>query len=174
MSCEEGPDAYQLRLGEIGKLDVIHLGLGLDGHTASLFPESPALDADPGQLVARNEDPSGRNRLPRLTLTYAGIARSRLAVFTVAGRHKRAALQALVDGADLPAGPRHRRSGHLAGGPGRRPPLSVGAMADRGVPPDQLTALLDAIGRHRQPRSAAGDPGNGGATGVGPHATAWT
>ena len=28
MSCEEGPDAYQLRLGEIGKLDVIHLGLG--------------------------------------------------------------------------------------------------------------------------------------------------
>jgi 6-phosphogluconolactonase len=103
MSCEEGPDAYQLRLGEIGKLDVIHLGLGLDGHTASLFPESPALKADPGQLVARNEDPTGHNRLPRLTLTYAGIARSRLALFTVGGRHKRAILQALVDGADLPA-----------------------------------------------------------------------
>ncbi len=103
MSCEEGPDAYQLRLGEIGKLDLIHLGLGPDGHTASLFPESPALHADPGQLVARNEDPSGRNRLPRLTLTYAGIARSRLTVFTVAGEHKRAIVQALVDGADVPA-----------------------------------------------------------------------
>jgi 6-phosphogluconolactonase len=103
MSCEEGPDAYQLRLGEIGKLDVIHLGLGPDGHTASLFPNSPALHADPGQLVAGNEDPSGRNPYPRLTLTFSGIARSRLVLFTVAGEHKRATLQAVIDGADLPA-----------------------------------------------------------------------
>jgi 6-phosphogluconolactonase len=103
MSCEEGPDAYQLRLGEIGKLDVIHLGMGPDGHTASLFPNSPALDADPGQLVARNEDPSGLNPHPRLTLTFSGIARTRLAVFTVAGESKRATLQAVIDGADLPA-----------------------------------------------------------------------
>ncbi len=104
MSCEEGPDAYQLRLGEVGKLDFIHLGLGPDGHTASLFPDSPALDADPGQLVARNEDPSGRNRYPRMTLTFSGIARARLVVFTVAGESKREALTAVVDGADLPAG----------------------------------------------------------------------
>ena len=104
MSCDEGPDAYQLRLGEIGKLDVIHLGMGPDGHTASLFPDSPALDADPGQLVARNEDPSGRNPYPRLTLTFSGIARSRLAIFTVAGESKRATLQSVIEGADLPAG----------------------------------------------------------------------
>ena len=103
MNCDEGPDAYQLRLGEIGKLDVIHLGLGADGHVASLFPDSPALDADPGQLVARNEDPSGRNPYPRVTLTFSGIARSRLVVFTVAGARKRAALQAVIDGAALPA-----------------------------------------------------------------------
>ncbi|MBV9661315.1 MAG: 6-phosphogluconolactonase [Acidimicrobiales bacterium] len=104
MSCEEGPDAYQLRLGEIGKLDVIHLGMGPDGHTASLFPGSPALAADPGQLVARNVDPSGRNRHPRLTLTFSGIARSRLTIFTVAGPSKRDAMKAVMDGADLPAG----------------------------------------------------------------------
>ena len=103
MNCEDGPDAYQLRLGEIGKLDVIHLALGSDGHTASLFPGSPALDADPGQLVARNEDLSGRNPHRRLTLTFSGIARSRLVIFTVAGGQKRAALQAVMDGADLPA-----------------------------------------------------------------------
>lgn len=103
MSCEEGPDAYQLRLGEIGKLDVIHLGMGPDGHTASLFPGSAALDADPGQLVARNHDPSGRNRHPRLTLTFSGISRSRLVIFTVSGSSKREALKAVMDGADLPA-----------------------------------------------------------------------
>lgn len=103
MSCEEGPDAYQLRLGEIGKLDVIHLGLGPDGHTASLFPDSPALTADPGQLVARNQDPTGRNKHPRMTLTFSGIARSRLVIFTVSGESKREALKGVMDGADLPA-----------------------------------------------------------------------
>jgi 6-phosphogluconolactonase len=104
MNCDEGPDAYQLRLGEIGKLDVIHLGMGADGHTASLFPGSEALNADPGQLVARNEDKTGRNPHPRMTLTFSGIARSRLVVFTAIGAGKRQALQSVIDGADLPAG----------------------------------------------------------------------
>ncbi|HET6965543.1 MAG TPA: 6-phosphogluconolactonase [Acidimicrobiales bacterium] len=103
MNCDEGPDAYQLMLGEIGKLDVIHLGMGPDGHTASLFPNSDALDADPGQLVARNEDPSGLNKHPRMTLTFTGIARSRLVIFTVAGESKREALKAVLAGEDLPA-----------------------------------------------------------------------
>jgi 6-phosphogluconolactonase len=103
MRCEEGPEPYQLRLGEVGKLDLIHLGLGPDGHTASLFRGSPALDADPGQLVALSEDPSGRNECPRMTLTLAGIARARLVVFTVAGESKRPAMQAVFDGDDVPA-----------------------------------------------------------------------
>ena len=103
MRCDEGPEPYQLRLGEMGKLDLIHLGLGPDGHTASLFPNSAALDADPGQLVAFNEDPSGRNQLARMTLTFGGIARARLVIFTVAGESKRKAMQAVVDGEDLPA-----------------------------------------------------------------------
>jgi 6-phosphogluconolactonase len=103
MRCEEGPEPYQLRLGEVGKLDLIHLGMGADGHTASLFPGSAALDADPGQLVMLNEDPSGRNKHKRMTLTYAGLARARLVIFTVEGEAKRAAMQAVVDGADLPA-----------------------------------------------------------------------
>jgi 6-phosphogluconolactonase len=92
MFCEEGADPYQLRLGELGRLDVVHLGLGADGHTASLFPGSEALDADPGRLVVMNDDPSGRNPHPRMTLTFAGIARARLAIVTVAGEEKRAAM----------------------------------------------------------------------------------
>jgi 6-phosphogluconolactonase len=92
MRCDEGPDPYQLRLGELGKVDVIHLGLGQDCHTASLFPGSPALDADPGRLVVMNSDPSGVNPYERMTLTFAGIARARLAIVTVCGEAKRESL----------------------------------------------------------------------------------
>jgi 6-phosphogluconolactonase len=91
MFCEEGPDPYQLRLGELGRLDVVHLGMGSDGHVASLFPGSDALDADPGRLVVMNEDPTGTNPHQRMTLTLAGIARARLAIVTVEGEAKREA-----------------------------------------------------------------------------------
>ena len=98
MRCAEGADPYQLRLGELGKLDVVHLGLGEDCHTASLFPGSPALDADPGRLVVMNHDPSGRNAYERMTLTFAGIARARLALVTVSGASKREALSRVATG----------------------------------------------------------------------------
>ncbi len=103
MRCDEGPESYQLQVGELGHFDVVHLGLGADGHTASLFPDSPALDADPGLLVCLNEDPTGANPLPRMTLTFSGIARARLALFTVTGADKQAAMQAVHDGEDVPA-----------------------------------------------------------------------
>ena len=108
MRCEEGPDAYQLRLGELGRIDLVHLGLGPDGHTASLFPESPALDADPGRLVVVNEDPLGNNPHPRMTLTYPGIRRARLVLVTVSGEEKREALRRVIEGDDVPAA-------HIAG-----------------------------------------------------------
>jgi 6-phosphogluconolactonase len=104
MRCEEGPDPYQLRLGELGRIDLIHLGMGPDGHTASLFPGSPALHADPGRLVVMNEDPSGSNPYTRMTFTLAGIARARLALVTVAGEAKREALARVMAGdAEVPA-----------------------------------------------------------------------
>jgi 6-phosphogluconolactonase len=104
MRCEEGPDPYQLRLGELGRIDLIHLGMGPDGHTASLFPGSPALHADPGRLVVMNEDPSGTNPYTRMTFTLAGIARARLALVTVAGEAKREALARVMAGdAEVPA-----------------------------------------------------------------------
>lgn len=103
MRCDEGADPYQMRVGQLGHFDVVHLGLGADGHTASLFPGSPALSADPGRLVVMNEDPAGVNPHRRMTLTFSGIARARLVVFTVAGASKRFALQQVLDGADVPA-----------------------------------------------------------------------
>ena len=104
MRCEEGPDPYQLRLGELGRFDVVHLGLGADGHTASLFPGSVALDADPGRLVTTNLDPSGTNPHERMTLTYAGISRARLVLVTVSGDEKREALaRVLADDPSCPA-----------------------------------------------------------------------
>lgn len=104
MRCDDGADPYQLRLGELGRIDLVHLGMGPDGHTASLFPGSPALDADPGRLVVMNHDPSGTNPHPRMTLTYAGIERARLVLVTVAGEEKRDALARVVAGdSALPA-----------------------------------------------------------------------
>src|SRR3954471_24677427 len=103
MRCEEGADPYQLRIGELGKFDLIHLGLGPDGHTASLFPQSPALDADPGRLVTLNNDPLGNNPYERMTLTFAGISRARQVVFTVMGDDKADALSKVARGEDVPA-----------------------------------------------------------------------
>jgi 6-phosphogluconolactonase/glucosamine-6-phosphate isomerase/deaminase len=102
MRCAE-VDAYQLRIGDLGRFDLIHLGLGPDGHTASLFPQSPALEADPGRLVTLNTDPLGNNPYERMTLTFAGIARARQVVFTVMGEDKAEALAKVAAGEDVPA-----------------------------------------------------------------------
>jgi 6-phosphogluconolactonase len=84
-------------------IDLIHLGMGGDGHTASLFPGAPTLDAGPSELVAATQDPNGRNPHPRMTLTLPAINAARCAVFTVTGESKRSAVAQLRQGDDLPA-----------------------------------------------------------------------
>lgn len=103
MSCTEGAAAYEAELRRAGGLDLVQLGFGPDGHTASLFPGSVGLDAPPERLVVANVDPSGANPLERLSLTYGGIATAALAVIVVVGREKKDALAAVLGGADLPA-----------------------------------------------------------------------
>ncbi len=84
-------------------IDLVHLGLGPDGHTASLFPGADSLDAGPGDLVLATEDPTGVNPHPRLTLTLPAINSARLAVFTVDGADKADAVARLRRGDDIPA-----------------------------------------------------------------------
>jgi 6-phosphogluconolactonase len=101
----EAADDYQHEVEALPDFGLVHLGLGPDGHTASLFPQSPALERDdPGLFVVANRDPIGRNPHDRITLTLAGIARARLVVVTVAGADKHEALARLAAGEDLPAG----------------------------------------------------------------------
>ena len=103
MSCEEGPEAYASVVAALPAIDVIHLGLGPDGHTASLFPDSPVLDAPAGALVAVSADPHENNAHERMTLSSEAIARARLALFTVSGASKGPAFASVRAGADVPA-----------------------------------------------------------------------
>jgi 6-phosphogluconolactonase len=103
---DECVEAYQRTMSDLvtgAGIDLIHLGMGPDGHTASLFPGAPTLDAEPGVLVMATEDPNGVNPHLRLTLTLAAINSARLAVFTVSGGSKADAVARLERGEDLPA-----------------------------------------------------------------------
>jgi 6-phosphogluconolactonase len=92
--------AYDAALRAAPPLEVVHLGLGPDGHTASLFPGSPAVDEADRWVVPNADD---RHPHPRLTLTLPALAAAELIVFTVAGSDKQDAFAQIRAGADLPA-----------------------------------------------------------------------
>jgi 6-phosphogluconolactonase len=102
---DEAAAAYGSLVALLPDLGLIHLGIGPDGHTASLFPGSAALDiTDPDIVVIANLDPKSVNPHERITLTYGGIARARRVVFTVTDASKREAFNRIAAGEDLPAG----------------------------------------------------------------------
>ncbi|WP_009631858.1 6-phosphogluconolactonase [Synechocystis sp. PCC 7509] len=78
---------FQLTPGELPVFDVILLGIGDDGHTASLFPHTDALKVSDRAVTVGSKDGQ-----PRITFTYTLINQARCVMFLVAGSSKKAAL----------------------------------------------------------------------------------
>jgi 6-phosphogluconolactonase len=120
----EAAAAYEQELLAAGspRFDLLLLGLGPDGHTASLFPDQESL-SERSRLVVGVEQPGREPRVPRVTMTLPALARARQIVFLVTGDDKADAVAA-------------------AFGPGARPDPHVPASL---LPPlaGTVTVLLD-------------------------------
>ena len=112
MPGEKGPNAgasdYERELREtlgeqLPRLDLILLGIGPDVHTASLFPNQPAVDvAD--RAVVGVEEAGMPPQVPRITLTLPMINAARQVVFLIAGEDKSDAVQRAFGLGEGPAG----------------------------------------------------------------------
>jgi 6-phosphogluconolactonase len=99
VEIEEAARSYDALVSAAAPIEFVHLGLGPDGHTASLFPGSPTLDETKRLVVSAGDDAHPR---PRLTFTFSAIERARFVVVTVAGAEKREAVERIRSGEDLP------------------------------------------------------------------------
>ncbi len=97
---EEGAARYAERLPE--SLDLIHLGLGPDGHTASLVPGDPVLEVTDRRVAITGGEYQGTHRM---TLTYPALAAAKRLLWIVTGEEKREPLQKLLaQDQSIPAG----------------------------------------------------------------------
>jgi 6-phosphogluconolactonase len=98
------PEAAANRYGEAlpEALDLIHLGLGPDGHTASLVPGDPVLEVTDRRVAVTGGEYQGTRRM---TLTYPALDAAREVLWVVTGEEKREPLAKLLAGdRSIPAG----------------------------------------------------------------------
>jgi len=85
---DEAAAGYARTIGEIGGsppvLDLVHLGLGVDGHTASLVPGDPVLDVTDADVALTGQYQGQR----RMTLTYPVLNRARRVLWVITGEDK--------------------------------------------------------------------------------------
>jgi 6-phosphogluconolactonase len=97
---EAAAQEYEESLPE--RFDLIHLGLGPDGHTASLVPGDPVLEVDDRRVAITANEYQGHRRM---TLTYPEIDNARQILWLVTGEDKRDPLAKLLAGdKSIPAG----------------------------------------------------------------------
>jgi 6-phosphogluconolactonase len=104
---DEGAAEYRLELTDVGPFDLVLLGLGPDGHIASLFPGFPTLDVTSRDVVG--SEAGHEPFVDRISMTLPRIGATRELLFLVAGEDKADAVARALAGA-----PTHQTPGSLA------------------------------------------------------------
>jgi len=98
LTLKEACEDFDRALSKAGDLDFILLGVGEDGHTASLFPKTPCLPCGENACTSRSSD-----GLDRVSMSFEFINRSKRKAFIVLGKRKRRVFEGMLNGKDMPA-----------------------------------------------------------------------